>query len=198
MIPKPMPAPARPPLRLLVVTASPSDRMSLSVEGEASAIEKALQPLGQQVAVMRLAHATGPALHQHLIDAGPHVLHFAGHGDFDGREGALVLEDGAGRAEWLPGAVLATLLKGTNVRLARLPTPFGQVSIRAAFVPPDASSQATRASADGASHQAGEQPQLRRRNLVPAFVQLLVAFGLLAWLTGIPQSPHLVALSDKL
>lgn len=71
-------------------------------------------------------------------------------------------------------------------RLARLTPPFDQAPIRAAFVPPDASSQAIRARVDEASHQVGEQPQLSWRNLVPAFVLLLVVFGLLAWLTGIP------------
>jgi len=71
-------------------------------------------------------------------------------------------------------------------RLARLHPPFDQAPIRVAFAPPDASSQAIYARADGASHQAGEQPQLSWRNLVPAFVLLLVVFGLLAWLTGIP------------
>lgn len=122
-LPVPRPAPpiaVRPPLRLLVVTAAPSDRMPLDVEGEVSAIEEALRPLGQQVMVTRLAHATGPTLRQRIIDTNPQVLHFAGHGDFDGQEGALVLEDGAGRAERLPGTVLATLLKGSSVRLALL------------------------------------------------------------------------------
>jgi ferredoxin len=71
-------------------------------------------------------------------------------------------------------------------RLARLHPPFDQAPIRAAFVPPDASSQAIRAGADEVSHQTGEQPPLSWRNLVPAFIVLLVALGLLAWLTGIP------------
>ncbi|MFZ5915593.1 MAG: CHAT domain-containing protein [Chloroflexota bacterium] len=122
-LPVPRPAPpiaVQPPLRILAATASPSNCMPLDVEGEVLAIAESLRPLGSRVQVMPLPHASASTLRQHLIDIDPHVLHFAGHGDFDGREGALLLEDWAGRAERLPGTVLATLLKGTNVRLAVL------------------------------------------------------------------------------
>ena len=122
-LPVPRPTPPlviEPPLRILVATASPADRMPLDVEGELAAIEEAVRLLGNQARVIPLPHATRRTLRQRLIDDDPHVLHFAGHGDFDGREGTLVLENERGRADRLPGTMLATLLKGSNVRLAVL------------------------------------------------------------------------------
>jgi len=122
-LPVPRPTPPlviEPPLRILVVTASPADRMPLDVEGELAAIEEAVRPLGNQARVIPLPHATRRTLRQHLIDDDPHVLHFAGHGDFDGQEGTLVLENECDRGERLPGTMLATLLKGSIVRLAVL------------------------------------------------------------------------------
>jgi len=122
-LPVPRPSPpiaVEPPLRLLVATASPTDYLPLDVGGEVAAIKDAVRPLGNQVQVIPVPHATKQTLRQHLLDDDPHVLHFVGHGDFDGQEGTLVLEDERGRGERLAGTTLATLLKGTNVRLALL------------------------------------------------------------------------------
>jgi hypothetical protein len=122
-LPVPRPTPplvVEPPLRILVATASPAGSATLDVEGELAAIKEAVQSLGDGVRIIPLPHATRWALRQRLIDDAPHVLHFAGHGDFDGQEGTLVLEDERRRAERLPGTMLATLLKGASVRLAVL------------------------------------------------------------------------------
>lgn len=124
-LPVPRPSPplvVEPPLRVLVAAASPTDRLPLDIDGELTAIEQAVQPLSDRVQVIPLTHCTKQSLRRHLMDNEPHVLHVVAHGDFDGQEGTLVLENERGRAERLPGTVLGMLLKGSNVRLAVLNT----------------------------------------------------------------------------
>jgi len=112
-----------PPLRLLVVTASPRGERPLAVEAEVEAIRQALAGCMAQglVQVEPLAHASVWTLRNALHDLRPHVLHFAGHGGVGEEGGVLLLEDRSGQADPLPGTTLGALLKETpTVRLAVL------------------------------------------------------------------------------
>lgn len=122
-VPRPTPPlEVKPPLRLLVVTATPTDWNPLSVKQEVQGIREALQPLVNEELVHLLVaeHITRYSLRQHLLDDAPHILHYIGHGDFDGKQGMLILEDSNGSSDPLEGQILAMLLNGTHVRLAVL------------------------------------------------------------------------------
>jgi 3',5'-cyclic AMP phosphodiesterase CpdA len=113
----------KPPLRLLVVTASPSDQPNLDVDAEEAAIRAALAPLEAEslVRVESLPHAQVMDLRDALRDHVPHILHFVGHGAMGPEGGALLLEDADGLARLLPADDLRILLQNTpTVRLAVL------------------------------------------------------------------------------
>jgi nucleoid-associated protein YgaU len=83
-----------PPLRLLIAIASPAGQPGLEVGAELAQLDTALEELAAAggVRTVRLAHTTLERLDEALLRERPHVLHFIGHGDFDGDEGAIVLE----------------------------------------------------------------------------------------------------------
>jgi tetratricopeptide (TPR) repeat protein len=122
-VPRPTVArPVAPPLQMLVVPASPKDLMPLDVQAEVEALLRAVQPLveGGLLAVDVLKPPTVQALREYLIDYPCHILHFIGHGGFDGREGYLALEDAQRRMERLDARELKVLFSNTPVRLAVL------------------------------------------------------------------------------
>jgi len=122
-VPRPIVArPVSPPLRMLVVPASPKDMVPLDVEKEAEALKQAVQPLVDkaELDIKTLRPPTAQALREHLVDYPCHILHFIGHGGFDGREGYIVLEDSKGRAHCLGAQQLKVLFYNTPVRLAVL------------------------------------------------------------------------------
>ena len=122
-VPRPTPPLAvTPPLRLLVVTATPKDWNPLNVEQEVERIGEAVQPLIDRGLVqLRVEeHITRRSLRKRLLDDAPHMLHYIGHGDFDDERGMLILEDSSRLSDPLDGRTLATLLKETPVRLAVL------------------------------------------------------------------------------
>jgi len=96
-------------VRILVLAANPLDTERLRLDAEVRAIDAALRQEGapprydlrQQWAVR------SGDLVDALLRFRPTVVHFAGHGDADGR---LVVEDGSGRAAPLPPAGVAALL----------------------------------------------------------------------------------------
>ncbi len=86
-----------PPLRVLVLIASPQDYPRLDVEREWANLQRALDDLlrAGRVVLERLDVATLGQLQRRLWRGQYHVFHFIGHGGFDDREGEglLVLED---------------------------------------------------------------------------------------------------------
>ena len=77
-----------PPLRILVIIASPDDQAELDVERELAVMQDALDELRRagQVQVDYLDDATLPALQDALSRTPYHVLHFTGHGAFIERD----------------------------------------------------------------------------------------------------------------
>jgi hypothetical protein len=114
--------PVSPPLHMLVVPASPSDLTPLDVEGEVKTLQETVKPLLEEgtLALDVLQTPTVRALWQHLTDRPPHIVHFIGHGGFDGEEGYLALEDPAGQTKRLDARELKVLLSNAPVRLAVL------------------------------------------------------------------------------
>jgi hypothetical protein len=113
----------QPPLRILVMIASPQDYEKLDVEGEWAKLQEALagQIASGAVAVERLAPATLPALRERLRRNGCHVFHFIGHGAFDesAQDGVLLLEDAGGRGRPTSGESLGMVLRDQRtLRLA--------------------------------------------------------------------------------
>ena len=116
--------PVTPPLRILVVIASPSDLQLLDGEKEWSNVTAALGELTQWglVEVVRLEEATLGALHRQLRRDTYHIFHFIGHGGFDPhtQAGTLAMEDEHGRSRMV-GEELGTLLHDhQSLRLAVL------------------------------------------------------------------------------
>lgn len=114
-----------PPLRVLVVIASPVEHPALDGEQEWRNVTEALSDLvqAQRVQVERLAKPTLDAL-QHQLRRGPyHVLHFIGHGGWDSqsKDGVLAFEDSFGRMSLVSGEDLGTILYDhRSLRLAVL------------------------------------------------------------------------------
>ncbi len=108
------PVAVRPPLRVLVAIASPSDAIPLNADKEWRILQQALAGLEQegQIILERLERATVPALQHKLRQGDYHVLHFIGHGTFDAgrQEGALLMEDEEGYSMPLSAQRLGTLL----------------------------------------------------------------------------------------
>ncbi|MBI4870769.1 MAG: CHAT domain-containing protein, partial [Candidatus Riflebacteria bacterium] len=109
-----------PPLRMLVVIASPEGPPSLDVQAEEERIRQALE-LQSDLGAITLEFIRGPdtysQLHHRL--AGPpgshgvHILHFIGHGAYDtyDGEGVLVGEDPQRQPRVLSAQVLKELLR---------------------------------------------------------------------------------------
>jgi hypothetical protein len=117
--------PVTPPLRILVVIASPSDYQQLDGEQEWRNVKASLSELVPRgrVEVVRLAQPTLSALQRQLRQDTYHVFHFVGHGAFsaDTDGGVLAMEDGHGRARVVGGEELGTLLHDhRSLRLAVL------------------------------------------------------------------------------
>jgi formylglycine-generating enzyme required for sulfatase activity len=103
---------ATPPLRMLVVIASPAGHAVLDADRECDLLQKSLQGRKTRgIVVERLDHATLEAL-QKRLSTPCHILHVVGHGEFDPKtqEGALILEDEAGRARSVNGRKLGAIL----------------------------------------------------------------------------------------
>jgi hypothetical protein len=108
------PLPVEPPLRALVMIASPKDYPPLDVEHEWSNLKQALSGLESRGALVvdRLEGATALALQRALRRQDYHIFHFIGHGGFDehAQDGVLLLEDESGRGRALSGQYLGALL----------------------------------------------------------------------------------------
>lgn len=113
-----MPVPVRPvlvvpPIRVLVVTATPSGYDRIDVRREWEELQHALRELETrgEVVLDLLEDVTLPELRCRLRKT-VHVVHFIGHGSFDLQEGkgALVLEDASSGPDRVTGSELATIL----------------------------------------------------------------------------------------
>jgi hypothetical protein len=125
-LPEPIrPLAVKPPLRILVMIASPIDCPSLDVEREWAKLKEALGDLEQRglLALERLKPATLATLQQQLRRGEYHIFHFVGHGAFDeqAQDGLLLLEDDEGRGRAASGQYLGTLMHDERtLRLAIL------------------------------------------------------------------------------
>ncbi len=121
----PPPLRVRPPLKVLVVTASPKGMSPIGIEDELEDLEKSLTELrlAEWVEVDVLQGATRERLHQKLRKGDFHVLHFIGHGAFDTNreQGVVYLERKEGFSDPVDGEKLSTvLLDQPRLRLAIL------------------------------------------------------------------------------
>jgi tetratricopeptide (TPR) repeat protein len=99
-------------LRILAVAASPTDCSSLGVERERKNLEAAWRGQEKTVEIVFLERGGVEDLREALLAAPFHILHFMGHGGFDGEssEGALLFERRDGTGQLLDGRRLAQLL----------------------------------------------------------------------------------------
>ncbi len=111
-------------VRMLVVTASPTDLGEIDGDQEWRCLTAALRPHIEsgRLIVTRLPVATLDAVREALLTETYHVFHFTGHGGVDPEsgEGVLAFTDRYGRAEWVPGRDLGVILSNAPVRLALL------------------------------------------------------------------------------
>jgi hypothetical protein len=114
-----------PPLRVLVMLASPTDQEALDMEREQERMRRALGPLETE-GLLKMHWLEGQTWRdlQRALQGGPwHVFHFIGHGGFDnsGDEGVLALADEYGKTSLIHATQLARLLANHGwVRLAVL------------------------------------------------------------------------------
>lgn len=108
------PLAVQPPLRMLVLIASPYDLPPLAVEQEWENLKSALAEAEQRglVQLERLATATLPALQTRLREKPFHLFHFIGHGDFDeaAQTGVLYFENEDRKKRAVSGDELGVLL----------------------------------------------------------------------------------------
>lgn len=118
-----LPSPVRPllvspPLRILVVIASPSDLAPINAEQEWSNLQNALYDLinDKQVIVERLDSPTLPQLQRMLRRNEYHVFHFVGHGTVDQQTGhsQLAFVNEATQAEFIGVQQLKHLILNEN------------------------------------------------------------------------------------
>ena len=106
---------------VLVVTASPSDAPKLPhMEPEVASITRSLSRLvesGRLGAWHVLNHATRQSLQCQLSRANYDIVHFIGHGVFDGQNGYVELEDDRGLSDRVDAMTLGQFLTDTSVRL---------------------------------------------------------------------------------
>jgi hypothetical protein len=115
----PKPLTIRPPLRVLVAVSQPEDQASLDVNRELASIRQALQPLAERVELEVVDHARRDELLARLR-RGYHVLHFIGHGMFDGEEGYLALEDSERGSDLMSASLLGEMVADSSLRLVVL------------------------------------------------------------------------------
>jgi hypothetical protein len=104
--------------------SAPSDLAQLDAEQEWARLKGALEPLVSQglVEVDRLEDGTLAALPRALRLREYHVLHFIGHGGYDeeAQDGALALEDAAGKTRLVTGRDLSMMIRHRSLRLVVL------------------------------------------------------------------------------
>ncbi|SNR94903.1 CHAT domain-containing protein [Blastococcus mobilis] len=119
------PLAVQPPLRILVMAASPTDFPPLDVAAEWAKTQGALADLQRagRVQVDRVPAGTLADLRRHLRRSQYHVFHYIGHGryDLEAQDGVLALEGPDGRGQPVSGGDLGALLYDhRSLRLALL------------------------------------------------------------------------------
>ena len=119
------PVPVKPPVRVLVVIASPKDKAPLDSAREFQKLKGALETLVQNgmVEVDLLEKPTFKVLLKGLKRKPYHIFHFVGHGQFDDdcHEGLLLFEDEEGNGDPVSAQALGVLLRDEpSLRLAVL------------------------------------------------------------------------------
>ncbi len=112
-------------LKVLLTWALPTElaaQYPVNVEAEVAAIQTALKPLvdAGKLTVMVEPHLTGRKLQRRIENDQPHIIHFVGHGVFEGGVGALVLEKTDGSRQDMPVDLLVDNLRSSSVRLVVL------------------------------------------------------------------------------
>jgi tetratricopeptide (TPR) repeat protein len=109
-----LPMSVKPPLKVLVLIASPKDYPALDVEREWQNLKEASGALEQSglLVLERLPTPSPLALQYALRRSDYQIFHFIGHGCFDEhtQDGLLLLEDESGRGRPLSGQHLGTIL----------------------------------------------------------------------------------------
>ena len=105
-----------PPLTVLVVVSDPTDIAVLNVAQEKERMRQALaKPIDEgRIRLRFLDDAQLSSLRDALGENDVHVLHFIGHGGFDGTEGVVAFENDAGTSRMVTSATLAMLLQNFN------------------------------------------------------------------------------------
>ncbi|MEU5048937.1 CHAT domain-containing protein [Streptomyces sp. NPDC021096] len=110
----PEPPRVEPPLRILVLIASPRGLPPLDTDAERGRLEKALagQLAAGRVEVTWLPDASWDSVYARLQEGEWHVLHFIGHGDYDAEadEGLIALVDDSGGPDMIEASRLVDLL----------------------------------------------------------------------------------------
>ncbi|ADB74826.1 CHAT domain-containing protein [Geodermatophilus obscurus] len=119
------PLPVQPPLRVLVLVASPSDFPPLDVDAEWARLHEALGELQHdgRVRLERAPNGSMAELQRQLRRGQHHVFHYIGHGRYDSElgDGQLAMEGATGRAQPISGSDLGALLHDhRTLRLALL------------------------------------------------------------------------------
>jgi YVTN family beta-propeller protein len=119
------PLSVRPPLRVLVLVASPTDFPPLDVDAEWRRLREALAGLEHagRVRLERAPNGTMADLQRQLRRGQHHVFHYIGHGRYDTElgDGQLAMEGPTGRAQPISGSDLGALLHDhRTLRLALL------------------------------------------------------------------------------
>lgn len=108
------PLAVKPPVRLLVMVASPTDYPPLDVESEWTKLHRALRRLEDtgRVQVDRVPSGSLADLQRQLRRADYHVFHYIGHGTYDAQanDGVLAFEGPQGRGQLVSGTDLGALL----------------------------------------------------------------------------------------
>ena len=104
------------PLTVLVVVSNPTDIAMLDVAQEQERLQQALaKPIDEgRIQVRFLDDARLTSFRDALSDNDVHILHFIGHGGFDGKEGVVAFENEAGTSRMVTAATLAMLLQNFN------------------------------------------------------------------------------------
>jgi len=119
------PLTVHPPLRILVMIASPQDYPELDVEQEWHKLKEATAALEARGLLIldRLAKASLDTLRRQLRSTKYHIFHYIGHGGFDqqAEDGVLVLEGEHRQSHLVSGQRLGTVLHDADtLRLALL------------------------------------------------------------------------------
>jgi hypothetical protein len=102
------------PLKLLVVSSSPKDKLQLDVADEFERLLDATSGVraSGSLTIDTLPHASLKSLQNRLQESAVHILHFIGHGDFkeSTQESVLFFEDESGNSREISGEFLAAVL----------------------------------------------------------------------------------------